>query len=123
MLRDEAGPPFSLEAFKAFAASQLAEENINFWIEARASQVNPLMSWVEEAKLTDSRVPQSRLLDEHSASANRGIISFACVPNSHKVLLLQKSRGVTVQHTYRNSSILGQVSYVKGSGVQVFMMT
>lgn len=35
VLRDETGPPFNLEALKSFAAAQLMEENIEFWVEVR----------------------------------------------------------------------------------------
>lgn len=35
VLRDETEPPFNLEALKEFAAAQLMEENIEFWIEVK----------------------------------------------------------------------------------------
>lgn len=35
VLRDGTEPPFNLGALKAFAAAQLMEENIEFWVEVR----------------------------------------------------------------------------------------
>ena len=94
MLRDEAGPPFSLEALKTFAASQLAEENIDFWIEARAGQLTNR----EFGRQRPSFLLACSTIAECSTNKERrrttAVCSLVCVPKSRTVFVLPKSAGI-----------------------------